>query len=156
MPTEYAETEEIFPKTVFIILAVTLIAADAAILACALADIGTSMWQFYIMTAIVILALPFCYFLKVKIDVKDGNLSAGILRTYTVPLSSVIDYKTGDIDILRNYSGWGIKKVRFKTYSCPGVDTAISVKIKGRVVLTVTTRDPDAIAKILSENMEAE
>ena len=156
MSTEYTEIEDIFPRTTFLILAITLIAADVAILACTLADIGTSMWQFYIMTLIVILVIPFCYFLKVRIVIEDGKLNAGILRMFTVPLDHVIDVKTGDIDILRNYSGWGIKKVRFKTFACPGSDSAVSVKLKGRIVLTVTTNDPEVLSRILMENVEAE
>ena len=39
MSTEYTEIEDIFPRTTFLILAITLIAADVAILACTLADI---------------------------------------------------------------------------------------------------------------------
>ena len=88
--------------------------------------------------------------------IEDGKLNAGILRMFTVPLDHVIDVKTGDIDILRNYSGWGIKKVRFKTFACPGIDSAVSVKLKGRIVLTVTTNDPEVLSRILMENVEAE
>lgn len=154
MPTEYAEIEDIFPMPTFLILAVTLVAMDAAILVCTLADIGTSMWQFYAMAAITVLTLPFCYFLKLRIIIEDGKINAGILRMFTVPLDHVIDVKTGDIDILRNYSGWGIKKVRFKTFACPGIDTAVSVKLKGRVILTVTTNDPDMLRSILMEGRE--
>lgn len=151
MPTEYTEIEDIFPMPTFLILAFTLVAMDVAILACTLADIGTSMWQFYAMAAITVLVLPFCYLLKLRIIVEDGKINAGILRMFTVPLDHVIDVKTGDIDILRNYSGWGIKKVRFKTFACPGIDTAVSVKLKGRVILTVTTNDPDVLRDILLE-----
>ena len=131
MSTEYTEIEDIFPRTTFLILAITL-------------------------TLIVILVIPFCYFLKVRIVIEDGKLNAGILRMFTVPLDHVIDVKTGDIDILRNYSGWGIKKVRFKTFACPGIDSAVSVKLKGRIVLTVTTNDPEVLSRILMENVEAE
>ena len=78
-----------------------------------------------------------------------GTLIKGILRMYPVPLTNIIDVKTGDIDIMRNYSGWGIKKVRFKTYACPGIDTAVSVKAAGRLVITVTTSDPEGLAAVL-------
>ena len=50
----------------------------------------------------------------------------------------------------------GIKKVRFKTFACPGIDSAVSVKLKGRIVLTVTTNDPEVLSRILMENVEAE
>jgi hypothetical protein len=111
--------------------------------------------MFYATAAITVFVAVFCRWLSVKIRIEDGVFSSGILRMYPVPLSDIIDVKTGDIDIMRNYSGWGIKKVRFKTYACPGIDTAVSVKVTGRLVVTVTTSDPEGLAAVLSSGIKS-
>ena len=59
-------------------------------------------------------------------------------------------YRTdGDDDVTRNYSGWGIKKVKFRNYTAHGIEGAVTVKLAGRIVLTMTCIDRDALYDIL-------
>ena len=150
MSADFEEHDRIFQQMPYIFMVGVFAAASIFIAACAALDVGgTPWWMFYATAAITVFVAVFCRWLSVKIRVEDGVFSSGILRMYPVPLSDIIDVKTGDIDIMRNYSGWGIKKVRFKTYACPGIDTAVSVKVAGRLVVTVTTADPEGLAALL-------
>lgn len=77
----------------------------------------------------------------------DGNFSVRLFRQLTVPLADVLDHRTGDVDIIKNYSGLGLKKVKYRTYVCPGYETALSFKMKGLVV-TVTTAHAEELAAL--------
>ena len=150
MSADFEEHDRIFQQMPYIFMVGVFAAASAFIAVCAALGVGgTPWWMFYTTAIITAFVAAFCRWLSVRILVEDGVFNSGILRMYPVPLTDIIDVKTGDIDIMRNYSGWGIKKVRFKTYACPGIDTAVSVKAAGRLVITVTTSDPEGLAAVL-------
>ncbi len=117
--------------------------------ACYFAGIIQASWQPALFALITGIAAVLIIFVKLRIRVDDENITVGFVRMYTVPLAHVIDVKKGDIDVARNYSGWGIKKVKFRNYTTHGVDGAVTVKLAGRNVLTMTCRDPDALYDIL-------
>ncbi|MGI6008729.1 MAG: hypothetical protein ACOX8X_01195 [Methanomethylophilus sp.] len=156
MSAQFEEHDRIFSGLPYIFLVGVFAAAAAVIAICAAFDIGgVPWWMFWATAVITVLTAVIGYWLKVSIVVTDDDFASGIVRTTHVPLKDIIDIKTGDIDIMRNYSGWGIKKVRFKTFACPGIDTAVSVKCAGRLVVTVTTKQPDELKRILLDGRDA-
>lgn len=144
MTSTYEEKEALIPRTAFIALAFILIASDAFLLICCLFDIS-SWWMFAVTTIVFIPIIVFAYLLKMKIRADGNVLTLSLLKTYRIPYTDIIDVKIGDIDIIRNYSGWGIKKVKFKNLICPGFERGVSFKVAGRRVFTVSTTDPDAL-----------
>lgn len=139
------------PRTPLLFLLFILIATEAFMVICCALDY-TPWWQAVVLAAAFLAVFAFCRFVKIKITVDEKNISFRMLNTYKVPLDNVIDVKKGDIDIMRNYSGWGIKKVKFKNYVSHGIDSAVSVKVTGRMVVTATTAHPDELYEILMAN----
>ena len=113
------------------------------------AGIIDGWWQVGIFAIVTAVCVFFCMFVKIRIMVDDENLTVSIFKPYVVPLEHVIDVKKGDIDITRNYSGWGVKKVKFRNYTAHGIEGAVSVKLAGRIVLTMTCKDRDTLYDIL-------
>ena len=148
----YEETERLLPRTAFIILAAMLIASDVFILVCTQLDIGTQMWMFYIATAVFAAIVLLFYILKLRITVDGEKITLRYLKSTDIPLTDIIDYKIGDVDIIRNYSGWGFKNVKFKNYLCYEYERGISLKIMGKKVITFSTEDPEAIAALIPKN----
>ncbi|MCQ2085608.1 MAG: hypothetical protein MJZ21_05645 [archaeon] len=148
MAVIYEETQDIIPETPFKILALMLIATDLFLLVCSFAGIVNGYWQFAIFTAITAAIIAICYFVKIRIVIDEEKIKITMLKKYEAPLTHVIDVKKGDIDIMRNYSEWGIKKVKFRNYTAPGIDGAVSVKMAGRLVLTMTTQNPDELYEV--------
>ena len=155
MPAQYGETEPVIPRMPFIALALTLVATEVFLAFLHIYDANLMELKWIgIMGAVFAITVAVAYALRVKILVADGTLTVGIVRRFSAPLDHVIDTKVGDIDVLRNYSGWGIKKVKFKTYTAHGIDAAVSVKLAGRVVLTVTTSYPEALNAAVRSGIE--
>jgi hypothetical protein len=153
--TAYEETEFLIPKIAFQMLVLILVATDVFLLVCAVTGIGdTPMWMFYASTAIFAAAILIFYMLRLHISVDDEKITIKYLKKIEIPFSDIIDTKTGDIDIIRNYSGWGMKNVKFKNYICHGYENGISLKLMGKRVITLSTADPEAIAALIPENKE--
>ncbi len=147
----FEETQDLVPRMPLLFLSAILIATEAFIIICCALGF-TSWWQAGVLAGIFAVLYAFCNFVKIRIVVDEKNITFRMLNTYSVPLDNIIDVKKGDIDIMRNYSGWGIKKVKFKNYVSHGVDSAISAKITGRMVVTATTARPDELYDILMAN----
>ncbi len=146
MAVDYEETELLFPRPAFIALAGTLIATDVFILLTIFWNLGTN-WAEFIFATILFAAVIFgCAVARIRIRIADGQLTIRQTRKLTIQLSEIRDWRTGDIDIIKNYAGYGFKKAKYKTYVCAGIDTAFSLKA-GRYVVTATSRHVEDIVK---------
>ncbi len=149
MAIQFEETQDLIPETPLKILLACMGATVIFMVACYAAGIITASWQPALMALIVGVAAVIVIFIKLRIVVDEENITVGFIRKYRVPLAHIIDVKKGDIDVARNYSGWGIKKVKFRNYTTNGIDGAVTIKLAGRNVLTMTCEDPDTLYDIL-------
>ncbi|MFA6870362.1 MAG: hypothetical protein WCQ63_05225 [Methanomethylophilus sp.] len=147
MAVDFEETEAMFPRPAFIALTGTLIATDAFILLTILWDLGTNWLEFGITTVVFAAFIVIGYASRIRIRIADGMVRTSLFRRLTIPLQDIRDWRTGDIDEIKNYTGYGFKKNKYRTYVCPGVDTAFSFKA-GRFVVTATSRHVDEIVRL--------
>jgi hypothetical protein len=146
----FEEVQDIIPKNAFVIMTAVLIATAAFMLICTyIESIGTPLWMFVSTSAIFAGLILFCFLVKLRIYIEDSTIHIWFLKWYTIPFEEIIDHKVGDISIIRNYSGWGIKKVAFKNLICIGYERGVSLKLMGRKVVTVSLSDPDVFASLL-------
>ena len=146
----FEEVQDIIPRNAYIIMALVLAATDIFILACHfIGPINTPLWMFAATSAIFGGTIVFCLTVKLSIRIEGGAIHIRFLKQYVIPLEEVIDYKTGDIGIIRNYSGWGMKKVVFKNLICVGYENGVSLKLTGRRVFTLSVLDPERFASLL-------
>ena len=54
-----------------------------------------------------------------------------------------------DENIIKNYSDWTLKGVKYKTYSVIGLDLGIGLKVTGKRVFFMSAEDPERIASLL-------
>ena len=154
MVTTYEETEFIIPRIAFHALLFILISTDAFILICTQLNIGTDMWMFYVTTIIFTIIILIFYFIRLKITIDNDVLTIKYIKKYIIPFSDIIDLKTGDVNIIKNYSGWGLKNIKFKNFICNGYENGISLKIVGKKVFTFSTSDPEGLAALLPKKQE--
>ncbi|MDR3282242.1 MAG: hypothetical protein LBS92_01340 [Candidatus Methanoplasma sp.] len=146
----FTEVHDVVPRTAFIALAATLTATDVFMLACTMVEsIGTEMWMFVSSTVIFAAVVSACFFVKLKVSVDDQTILITLVKKYPYELSDVIGYKIGDVDVIRNYSGWGMKGVKFKNFISAGHEGGISLKLRGKRVVTISLDDPEAFAALL-------
>lgn len=150
----FEEKEDILPRDALYALIAVLVATDVFILICTGLDIGTPMWMFYATTAVFAFMILASVFIKMTITVDDENLTVRLIKSHTVPLSSIIDFKVGDVDIVKNYSGWGLKGVKFKNVICIGYERAVSLKLMGRKVITFSTSRPEELVALLPSDAD--
>ena len=150
MAKTFEETQDLLPRNAFVMLTAVLVATDIFLLMCSfIGSIGTPIWMFYVSSIVFAAIILFCFFLKLRIWIEDDVIHIRFLKRYDIPFSDIIDYKTGDVDIIRNYSGWGIKKGTFKNLISIGYDRGVSLKLMGRRVITISVSDPDEFVALL-------
>jgi len=150
MAKTFEEVQNILPKDAFVIMSVVLIATDVFILICCFIEsLNIPLWVFGATSVIFAAIIVFCLSVKLRIFVENGVIHIRFLKRYAIPFGEIIDHKVGDIDVIRNYSGWGIKKVTFKNLICAGYDNGVSLKLTGRRVFTLSIGDPDTFASLL-------
>jgi len=146
----FEEVQDILPKNTFFIMAAVLIATDAFILICSFIDaVDTPVWMFAATSAIFAAMIIFCWAVKLRVSIEDNVIRIRSLKRYAIPFEDVIDHKIDEITVIRNYSGWGMKKVIFKNLISIGYDRGISLKLTGRRVFTISLSDPEGFASFL-------
>lgn len=154
MESTFEEVSPVLPRDAFFALIGILVATDIFILICTQLNIGTTMWTFIISTLIFSFIILFVYVVKLKVRIENDIIYAKLIKSYEIPFTDVIDIKSGDIDIIRNYSGWGIKHVKFKNLICAGYDEGISLKLMGKRVFTISTSYPEDMISAIKINKE--
>ncbi len=147
MAVLFEEKRRFLGKETFLILIGLLVATDAfAFLAFGLGWIK-HLWEPAILAALTAVGAALGFFLSLTTVVDDENgITVGYFRKRNYARGRVLDAKKGDIDILRDYSGWGHgTKIKYRNYTVPGEDGAVSVKLGGKEVVTVTSLRPDEL-----------
>ena len=151
MAVQFEETHRYLDKESFTILLIALAATDVFVLICFAVGWMEEAWMPASVIAVSAVGLFFAFFLRLTVVVEDGELRVTFfIRTRKYPQKRILDVKKGDIDILRDYSGWGHgTKIRYRTYAVPGIDDSVSVKLGGKEVLTVTTERMDELFDLI-------
>ena len=131
-------------------MASVLIATDVFILVCCFIEsVMVPQWMFVLTSVIFGGVIVFFAALKLRVQIKDGVITVRFLKRYVIPFGEVLDHKVDDIDIVRNFSGWGLKKVTFKNCICAGYEKGIALKVTGRKVIAISLSDPERFASLL-------
>ncbi len=150
MVLEYEESRRYLTHEQFVILMLTLAATVVFALVCFATGIVKELWMVACLVLVCGVGALFGAFLSFSVRIEDGNITVRMIRKVVFEEKRILDVKKGDIDILRDYSGWGRgNKIRYRTYALPGIDGAVSVKLGGKEVLTFTTENPDRVYDII-------
>ena len=150
MAVQFEESRRYLDDVTLKILLLVLVATDVFAVICFAMGWMTEAWEVIILIALTVVGALIAYFLRFSFKVEDGDITVSFVRTRRIPQKRILDVKKGDIDILRDYSGWGHgTKVRYSTYALPGIDGAVSIKLGGKEVITVTTEHPDELYDLI-------
>lgn len=151
MAVQFEETHRYLDKESFTILMIALAATDVFMLVCYAVGWVEELWMPLLVIGVSAVGLLFGFLLRLRITVSEEGFDVRFfIRTLRYPRKRILDVKKGDIDILRDYSGWGHgTKVRYRTYAVPGMDNAVSVKLGGKEVVTITTERPDELYELI-------
>jgi hypothetical protein len=150
MTKTFEEVQDVLPKNSFIAMILVFVSTDVFILMTHFIEsLGTPLWMFAVASVVFAALIAFCILVKLRIVIEDNVLHIRFIKSYVIPFGDIIDYKTGDVSIIRNYSGWGMKKVTFKNLICIGYDEGASLKLMGRRVITISLSDPEGFASLL-------
>jgi hypothetical protein len=157
MVAVFEEIEDIIPRNTFIALLAVFVATSVFMLICTMIEsINTPIWMFVVTTVIFSVMTLACYFIKMKVRIEDDIVHIQLIKHHVIPFGDIIDHKIGDIDIIRNYSGWGFKNVKFKNMICAGYDEGVSLKVIGRMVITFSVSNPEHFVSLLPVPEKAE
>ena len=151
MDPEYQETTMLLPKNLAVLLSLMLVATWVSMLVTKLFYYtGMPSWMLYIAAAVFAVIIFLCFWMSLSVAVYADRVDIRyVVKTTSIPMEQVIDTKTGEINIIKNYAGWNLKGVKYRTYSVIGEDMGIGLKLTGKRVCFLSTKDPSAIAALL-------
>jgi len=158
MDQEFHESRTILPRNLIIIMTAALAVSWLSMIFTKFFYYsGIPDWTIYVFGAVCAIAIVISVFAKYSADIYGDRIDVTYLfRTTSIPKEQIIDTKVGDIDIIKNYSDWTLKGVKYKTFSAVGEERAIGLKVTGKRVFYLTTSDPEAMAALLpKEEKEA-
>ena len=151
MEPEYQESRMILPKNLAIILSLVLAATWLSIVVTRYVYYsGIPESAIIIVGVVVIIAVILAFVLRFRITVYPDRIDIMyIIRTTSIPKEQVIDTRVGELNVIKNYSNWTLKGVKYHTYSAIGEDMGIGLKVTGKRVYYLSSKDPQAIADLL-------
>ena len=158
MEPAYLESRTVLPRDLGVILALVLAATWIFMLAYkfiyypAMSDVAV------ICTGVVfVIGCLICFLFRFTTAIYDDRIDVryGFFKV-SIPLDRIIDTRKGELNIIKNYSDWTLKGVRYKTYSAIGEDMGIGLKVMGKRVYYLSTNDADAMFDLLPKDQKEE
>ena len=140
----------ILPKNLAILLSAMLVVTWIAMVVTKYAYSDLPTMALIICGVIFAVCVVLCFAMRFSITVYDDRIEIFyIVRRTTIPKSEIITTRTGEINLIKNYSDWNLKGVKYKTYSAIGEEMGIGLKVTGKRVYYLSSKDPEAIAALL-------
>ncbi|MBR6214196.1 MAG: hypothetical protein IKQ67_06100 [Candidatus Methanomethylophilaceae archaeon] len=151
MEPSYQESRMILPKNLAILLAAMLVITWVAMLVTKLVYYqGMSMMAIIICGVFFGICIIACFAARFTVTVYDDRLEIlYVIRKTVIPKSEIITFRIGELNIIKNYSDWTLKGVKYKTYAAVGEDMGIGLKVTGKRVFHLSSKDPEAIGALL-------
>jgi hypothetical protein len=141
----------ILPKNLAIILSLVLVVTWLSIVVTKYVYYSGIQDSVIIGVGIVVaIAIVLAFILKFNITVYPDRIEMMyIVRTTSIPKEQIIDTRVGELNIIKNYSNWTLKGVSYHTYTAIGEEMGIGLKVTGKRVYFLSSKDPQAIADLL-------
>ena len=151
MDPQYQESRMILPKNLAIILSLVLVVTWLSIVVTKYVYYSGIQDSVIIGVGIVVaIAIVLAFILKFNITVYPDRIEMMyIVRTTSIPKEQIIDTRVGELNIIKNYSNWTLKGVSYHTYTAIGEEMGIGLKVTGKRVYFLSSKDPQAIADLL-------
>jgi len=151
MDPEYKESRSILPRNLTILLTVMLVVAWISILVTRqFYYSGIPMIALTVCGVIFAAAIILCFVMRFDITVYEDRVEIFyIYKTTTIPKEQIIDTRVGELNRIKNYSDWNLKGVKYSTSSAVGEEMGLGLKVTGKRVFYLSSKDPEAIAALL-------
>ena len=150
MESSYQESRMILPKNLAILLSAMLVVTWIAMVVTKYAYSDLPTVALIICGVVFAICVILCFAMRFSITVYDDRIEIFyIVKRTTIPKSEIITTRTGEINLIKNYSDWNLKGVKYKTYSGIGEEMGIGLKVTGKRVFYLSSKDPEAIAALL-------
>ena len=151
MDPVYQESRKILPRNLSILLTILLLATIASMLVTKYVFYpDVPIWSITVLSAICAVIIVLCFLMDYTITVYDDRVEIKyLLKKTVIPKEQIIDTKTGELNYIKTYTAWTLKGVKYKTYSAVGEEMGIGLKVTGKRVFYLSTKDPEAIAALL-------
>ena len=148
-------SEPVVPRNLAYVILAILVSTDAFLLVCtSIEEIDTPLWMFFASSIIFAIAIVAALILRLKITIENDVLTVRIIKKIEIPFESVMDHRIGDIERIKNYSEWGFKDVKYHNFICLGIYRGVTLKLLGKKIVTISTRDPESLIGIVLKKEE--
>lgn len=151
MESKYLESRPIMPRQLTYVLS-AVFAATVVFMAFSsvFLDVSMPVWAIPAVAVVFALIIAGCFILRFTVGITDDSVDVVYaFRKLRIPLDEIIDRRTGEILHIKSYDKWNLKGVKYITYSAIGDDEGIALKLTGKRVLVLSSRDPEAMAALI-------
>ncbi len=151
MDPSFQESRMVLPKNLTLLLTAVLI---VTIISMAFTKLwyyqAMNEWAIYACAIIFAIAIAVCFLMRYSVTVYEDKIEVFYIAKKTVvPMDEIIDTKVGEISIIKNYANWNLKGVKYRTYSAVGDDYGVGLKLTGKRVLYLSSKDHEALYALL-------
>ncbi len=154
MDPVYQESHPVLPRNLSIILTIVLAATWLFMIVYKFVYYPELPDLALIVTGVAFaIACVMCFLMNFSVRVYEDSIEMKYLFfRVQLPKEQIIDTRTGELNIIKNYSDWTLKGVKYKTYSVIGLDLGVGLKVTGKRVFFFSAEDPEAISALLPKD----
>ncbi len=143
----YSEKSPVMPR----LLTYILIAVLASTLGCMafqtyVMDSNIPGWTIIVSAAIFAVIVLMAWIMELDVMVDGSKVEVRhMFKTYIYLKDEILDKKHGELSDIKNYSPWNLKGVKHKTFVRIGDDEGVAIKLKGKRVIVISSKDHETL-----------
>lgn len=156
MDPKFQESRPIMPLQLTYVLSAVLI-ATVAFMAISKYALDTDMpgWAIPVVAVVFVVIIVLSFVLKLSVMINDDGMDIQYaIRKVHIPMDEFIDRRVGEMSLIKSYDNWNLKGVKHRIYAAIGEDDGVAMKLTGKRVLVLSSKDPQAIADLLPTDEE--
>jgi len=151
MDPSFQESRMVLPKNLALLLTAVLIITIASMVVTKMCYYqNMNEWAIGICAIVFAISIILCFIMRYSVTVYDDRIEVFyIVKKTVIPIEEIIDTKVGEITVIKNYANWNLKGVKYRTYSAIGDDYGVGLKLTGKRVLYLSSKDHETLYALL-------
>ncbi len=151
MDPRFEETRPIMPFQLTYILAGVLVATVVfMIFSKYVLDTVMPGWAIPAVAIVFILIIALSFVGRFSVQVTEDAVDVQyFFKKIHIPMDEIIDRRSGEISAIKSYDRWNLKGVKHKAYTAIGEDEGVALKLTGKRVLVLSSKDPQTLQDLL-------
>ncbi|MGN0098425.1 MAG: hypothetical protein ACI38Y_03750 [Candidatus Methanomethylophilaceae archaeon] len=151
MDPRFKETRPVMPFQLTCVLAGVLVATVVfMVFSRYVLDTAMPGWAIPVVAVVFAVIIVLCLIGRFSVTVTDDAVDVQyFLKKIHIPMEEIIDRRAGEIAAIKSYDRWNLKGVKHKVCVAIGEDDGVALKLTGKRVLVLSSKDPQTLQDLL-------